>query len=129
MQRYAKSVSVPPRRPPRPVANPNLFQSSASTGNTGGQRKVSFQDAHDDDDLYRSPSPRPLTTAATGATTKQLSPTASKWQPLTTVEPKPLDGDPFSLGDSEDEKDNGLVPEPKPGASAAGDKNSAGHAK
>lgn len=32
---------------------------------------------------------------------------ASKWQPLSTVEPSPLgDNDPFSLGDSEDERDN-----------------------
>lgn len=30
----------------------------------------------------------------------------SKWQPLTTVEPSPVgEHDPFSLGDSEDEKD------------------------
>ena len=30
----------------------------------------------------------------------------SKWQPLSTVEPAPIaDNDPFSLGDSEDEKD------------------------
>ena len=31
---------------------------------------------------------------------------ASKWQPLSTVDPNPIaDNDPFSLGDSEDEKD------------------------
>jgi hypothetical protein len=31
---------------------------------------------------------------------------ASKWQPLSTVEPSPItDNDPFSLGDSEDEKE------------------------
>lgn len=31
---------------------------------------------------------------------------ASKWQPLSTVEPEPItDNDPFSLGDSEDEKE------------------------
>jgi len=31
---------------------------------------------------------------------------ASKWQPLSTMEPSPIgDNDPFSLGDSEDEKD------------------------
>jgi hypothetical protein len=30
----------------------------------------------------------------------------SKWQPLSTVDPSPIaDNDPFSLGDSEDEKD------------------------
>lgn len=31
---------------------------------------------------------------------------SSKWQPLTTVEPSPVtENDPFSLGDSDDEKD------------------------
>jgi hypothetical protein len=31
---------------------------------------------------------------------------ASKWQPLSSVEPEPItDNDPFSLGDSEDEKE------------------------
>jgi hypothetical protein len=31
---------------------------------------------------------------------------ASKWQPLSSVEPSPIgDNDPFSLGDSEDEKE------------------------
>lgn len=31
---------------------------------------------------------------------------ASKWQPLSSVDPSPIgDNDPFSLGDSEDEKD------------------------
>lgn len=31
---------------------------------------------------------------------------SSKWQPLSTVEPSPItDNDPFSLGDSEDEKE------------------------
>lgn len=33
----------------------------------------------------------------------------SKWQPLSTVEPNPMgeaDNDPFSLGDSEDEKES-----------------------
>lgn len=31
----------------------------------------------------------------------------SKWQPLSAVEPSPIgDNDPFSLGDSEDERDN-----------------------
>ncbi len=35
---------------------------------------------------------------------------ASKWQPLSTIEPSPIgDNDPFSLGDSEDERDNNLA--------------------
>lgn len=37
---------------------------------------------------------------------------SSKWQPMSTVEPEPItDHDPFSLGDSEDEKE---VKETKP---------------
>lgn len=128
---FANGDLVPPRRPPRPVANPNLFQSSTTAGNTTGQRKVSFQDVHDDDDLYRAPSPRrsPTAPAVVNAPAKQPSPTASKWQPLKSVEPTPLDGDPFSLGDSDDEKDHGLVPEPKAEDLKAGAKNTLGQPK
>lgn len=129
--RDSSREEVPPRRPPRPVANPNLFQSSATAGNTTGQRKVSFQDVHDDDDLYRAPSPRRSSTTPVVVNTpaKQPSPTASKWQPLKSVEPTPLDGDPFSLGDSDDEKDHGLVPEPKAEDLKAGAKNTPGQLK
>ena len=38
----------------------------------------------------------------------------SKWQPLSAVEPSPItDNDPFSLGDSEDEKETKDVKEAK----------------
>ena len=97
------------------MANPNLFQSGGGAAG-GGVRKVSFQEIPDDD-LYGSSSPRPGPAASTGgsaaAPTKQPSPTTSKWQPLKSAEPTPIDGDPFSLGDSDDERDHGLVPEPK----------------
>jgi len=62
---------------------------------------VSFQDGppQEIDDLYRSspdPTKRPLSGAG-----KQ-----SKWQPLSSVDPSPVaDADPFSLDDSDDEKD------------------------
>lgn len=50
------------------------------------------------DNLYDAPS-----------STKRNSSTgskSSKWQPLSTVEPSPVaENDPFSLGDSDDEKD------------------------
>ena len=51
--------------------------------------------------MYES-SPRvPPKDAAPGSGSR-----ASKWQPLSTVDPSPItDNDPFSLGDSEDEKD------------------------
>lgn len=62
---------------------------------------MSFQDGPPQEigDIHRSPpdhSTRPLATAG-----KQ-----SKWQPLSAVDPSPVaDADPFSLGDSDDEKD------------------------
>lgn len=128
--RDSSREEVPPRRPPRPVAKPNLFPSSTAGGNNTGQRKVSFQDVHDDDDLYRAPSPRRSSTApVVNAPAKQPSPTASKWQPLKSVEPTPLDGDPFSLGDSDDEKDHGLVSEPKAEDLKARSKNTLGQPK
>lgn len=117
---------VPPRRPPRPVANPKLFQSSVASGNASGQRKVSFQD-EEDEDIYRAPSPHRSSNAPAVVTTtsamKQPSPTSRKWQPLKSVEPTSLDGYPFSLGDSDDEKDHGLVPEPKVEGAGSGTKD------
>ncbi|KAF8474955.1 hypothetical protein BDZ91DRAFT_674971 [Kalaharituber pfeilii] len=103
---------VPPRRPPRPVANPKLFQNSPTSSASTGQRKVSFQNVSDDD-LYQQPTPRSVATSSTGVAKQPAPPApapASKWQPLKSVEPTPLDGDgdPFSLGDSEDEREHAL---------------------
>jgi len=94
----------------RQKANPTLFQSS---GKPGGGRTVSFDERPttiDDDELYKKPG-----VAASPA--RQPSPSGGrKWEPLQTVDPTPMDRDPFSLGDSDDEKD-GLLKEgdqPKP---------------
>jgi len=63
-------------------------------------RKVSFHDGPADEipsDMYgaSSPSQRPTSTGK-----------SSKWQPLSTVDPSPVaENDPFSLGDSDDDKD------------------------
>jgi hypothetical protein len=61
---------------------------------------VGFKDEPEEIKMYdASPklSPKGETPAATAAK-------ASKWQPLSSVEPDPItDNDPFSLGDSEDE--------------------------
>lgn len=61
---------------------------------------MGFKDEPEEIKMYdASPklSPKGETAAATGAK-------ASKWQPLSSVEPDPItDNDPFSLGDSEDE--------------------------
>ncbi|KAI1112769.1 hypothetical protein F5Y14DRAFT_420762 [Nemania sp. NC0429] len=67
-------------------------------------RKVAFRDTVEDISLYdaspRLPSSKENAAGSTPA--KQ-----SKWQPLSTVEPSPIvENDPFSLGDSEDEKES-----------------------
>lgn len=104
-----------PSRPARPAANPNLLSSERSPKASG--RKVSFQDPAEDDDLYAPPSKPPARQPSPGTTTTT---TTSKWQPLKSVEPTPLDRDPFSLGDSDDEKEH-EVPEKdvKPGVAGA----------
>ncbi|KAI1820969.1 hypothetical protein F4861DRAFT_521045 [Xylaria intraflava] len=65
-------------------------------------RKVSFRDTVEDIGPYdASPKFPPKDSAAGPPAGKQ-----SKWQPLSAVEPSPItENDPFSLGDSEDEKD------------------------
>jgi len=90
----------------RPKANPNLFQPTATSGSG---RKVSFEDRptsippQNDDDLYSKPRTGSPAPAAAGG---------SKWKPLQSVEPAPMDRDPFSLQDSDDEND-GLIKEGK----------------
>lgn len=101
-----KDGDHPPRTSSRPTANPNLFKSDRRDTSKGSGRKVSFQDGPPEEinDLYSSSSPKPATTTVqtTGTTTGK----SSKWQPLSSVEPSPVgDNDPFSLGDSDDEKD------------------------
>ncbi len=65
---------------------------------------MSFQGGPPEEiDIYRT-SPRPGAKENTPLVSKQ-----SKWQPLSTVDPSPIgetDNDPFSLGDSEDEKES-----------------------
>lgn len=89
------SLARPPR-PPRPLADSSLKKTSSPSPD---RRKVSFQDGppteidtnHDASGAKRTPS--------TGGK-------SSKWQPLATVQPSPVaENDPFSLGDSDDEKD------------------------
>ncbi|KAM5436510.1 ubiquitin-binding protein cue5 [Microsporum ferrugineum] len=85
---------APPPRPPRPQANPDLFKAKSASPD---RRKVSFQEGPPEEiqDSYSAPNPR---------ATSVNKP--SKWQPLSSVEPSPVaDNDPFSLGDSDDEKD------------------------
>lgn len=89
--------AAPPARPPRPLANPDLFKPKSASPD---RRKVSFQEGPPEEinDLYSS---GPASKSRSSSGTK-----SSKWQPLSAVEPSPIgDNDPFSLGDSDDEKD------------------------
>jgi len=92
---------APQRRSTRPLANPDLFKPTPTVPKSDS-RKVSFQENHPEDtDLYKS-SPKAL------SQDRQPSPAgkASKWQPLSTVEPSPItENDPFSLGDSDDDRE------------------------
>ncbi|KAF2395525.1 hypothetical protein EJ06DRAFT_269350 [Trichodelitschia bisporula] len=76
---------VPPPRPPRPLANPDLFKPSGPVDEVEAALRSSG--------TTRQPSP------ATGGKA------GKKWQPLTSVAPHPEteDNDPFSLGDSDEE--------------------------
>lgn len=102
-----KDGEAPPRTSSRPLANPNLFKPSSAmarkSSSPGSGRKVSFQDGPPEEiqDLYSASSNKPSTNVQPPSSTK-----SSKWQPLSSVEPSPVtDNDPFSLGDSDDDKD------------------------
>ncbi|KAK4945174.1 ubiquitin-binding protein cue5 [Elasticomyces elasticus] len=96
---------APPRTSSRPLANPNLFRPNIERGpSPATARKVSFQDGPPEEirDMY-SASPKPSVTTATAPGSGGKT---SKWQPLASVDPSPVtDNDPFSLGDSDEEKD------------------------
>ena len=96
---------APPRTSSRPLANPNLFRPSVDrVPSPATGRKVSFQDGPPEEirDMY-SASPKPSVTTATAPGSGGKT---SKWQPLASVDPSPVaDNDPFSLGDSDEEKD------------------------
>ncbi|RMZ91960.1 hypothetical protein DV736_g787, partial [Chaetothyriales sp. CBS 134916] len=86
----------------RPLAGVGRFKPASAIArkspSPANGRKVSFQDGPPDEigDMYSSGSLPP----ATSGTTK-----SSKWQPLSAADPSPVDNDPFSLGDSDDDKD------------------------
>ncbi|KAI1740670.1 hypothetical protein F4680DRAFT_96383 [Xylaria scruposa] len=83
--------------------NPNLNKPlPTSTYGKPDSRKVAFKDSVEDIGLYDASPKIPPKDSAAGPPGKQ-----SKWQPLSTIEPSPIaENDPFSLGDSEDEKDS-----------------------
>lgn len=87
----------------RPMANTSIYkppQPSASPKPSNG-RRVGFKEETEEINMYDA-SPRVPPKDAAPATGSR----GSKWQPLSTVEPSPIaDNDPFSLGDSEDERE------------------------
>lgn len=92
-----------PNQPSR--ANPSLFKPpppSKSPRPSDG-RRVAFQDSVEDMDAYNA-SPRiPPKDASPGPGSAGKT---SKWQPLSLVDPNPVaENDPFSLGDSDDERE------------------------
>ncbi|KAI9928547.1 hypothetical protein AWENTII_000620 [Aspergillus wentii] len=93
-----RDSEAPPARPPRPLANTDLHKTSSPSPD---RRKVSFQEGPPEEigNLYDSSEPiKPASSAKSKS---------SKWQPLSTVEPSPVgENDPFSLGDSDDERDS-----------------------
>jgi hypothetical protein len=86
----------------RQPSNPNLNKPLSTSAKPDG-RKVAFRETVEDISLYdASPKIPPKDSAVTPPPGKQ-----SKWQPLSTVDPNPIaETDPFSLGDSEDEKES-----------------------
>lgn len=98
--RQATDMAEAPVRE-RGVNSPDMFRPpppSKSPRSSEG-RKVAFRDSAEQIDVYGA-SPK-LSAEDSGSKAK-----SSKWQPLSTVDPNPIsDNDPFSLGDSEDERE------------------------
>lgn len=105
MSSSADTIAAPINRP---MANTGVYkppQPSASPKPNNG-RRVGFKEETEEINMYES-SPRvPPKDAAPSSGSK-----GSKWQPLSAVDPNPIaDNDPFSLGDSEDERDTTQKP-------------------
>ncbi|GAB7338499.1 hypothetical protein MBLNU457_5250t1 [Dothideomycetes sp. NU457] len=88
-----KDEEAPPPKPSRPMANPNLFKATPAPPQSGPVDEV---DAFDRKAAGQE-------SAAPNSASKN-----TKWQPLTSMAPNPEaeENDPFSLGDSDDEKES-----------------------
>ncbi|PNY27971.1 CUE domain-containing protein 5 [Tolypocladium capitatum] len=97
-KRGADTSIAPAKRPVNPGLHKPPPPSSSPRPSDG--RRVGFKDEPQEINMYdASPKVPPKDTPSSGTR-------ASKWQPLSAVEPGPVtDNDPFSLGDSEDEKE------------------------
>lgn len=82
---------VPPPKPARPQANPNLFKPTPQPPQSGPVDEV--------DALYEKPIGNRRASPSAAKTSK-------KWQPLTSVQPDPdaEENDPFAVGDSDEEE-------------------------
>lgn len=79
--------------------NRNVFRPPPRSSSPRPERKVGFKE--ETEDIYSS---SPLLSSK--GTSPKPAAKASKWQPLTSVDAVPMsENDPFSLGDSDDEKD------------------------
>ncbi|EEP80918.1 predicted protein [Uncinocarpus reesii 1704] len=98
VSKLTSEVATLPNRPPRPTANPDLFKPKSPSPD---RRKVSFQEGPPEEITGPYSSRQ-----GTQSRSAQSLGKASKWQPLAAVEPSPVaDHDPFSLGDTDDEKE------------------------
>ncbi|KOS22436.1 Ubiquitin-binding protein CUE5 [Escovopsis weberi] len=93
----------------RPLGNTSIYRPPPSTSpRRSGEKRVGFKDEPEEINMYEH-SPKATARDATplaGGSSNSSNSRASKWQPLSTVDPTPIsDNDPFSLGDSEDERE------------------------
>ncbi|KAK6535178.1 ubiquitin-binding protein cue5 [Orbilia ellipsospora] len=91
----------------------------APSTNPAPRKTVNFAN-QSEEDLYRKPT-GPSGTGPT-ATTPSAT-TGGKWAPLATVDPTPLNNDPFQLVDSDDEHDTIQTTAAKTGPQESGTKN------
>ncbi|KAF4952528.1 hypothetical protein FSARC_12616 [Fusarium sarcochroum] len=92
----------------RPMANTGMYKPpppSTSPKPSNG-RRVGFKEETEEINMYdTSPRVPPKDAASAGGAR------GSKWQPMSAVEPSPIaENDPFSLGDSEDERETHQKP-------------------
>ncbi|KAG5984411.1 hypothetical protein E4U55_004873 [Claviceps digitariae] len=96
--------------PGRPMVNSGVHRPppSSTSPRRGRGHRVGFKEETEEINMYdASPTVPPKDTPPNSGK-------ASKWQPLSAVEPNPItDNDPFSLGDSEDEKEPSKESKPK----------------
>ena len=89
------------------MANTGVYKppKSASPKPSNG-RRVGFKEETEEINMYDASPKVPPKDATPSGSAK-----GSKWQPLSAVDPNPIaDNDPFSLGDSEDERETAQKP-------------------